>query len=204
MQRFDFVKALAGLVSEDDLFVTSMGGLWDDWLNLRPGNSYNTFSPAILGSHLSTALGLSIALPHRRVICLDTDGSILMNTGIMCTVGNERPGNLTEIVFDNEIYESIGGPPTHTARNTDLAKMANGAGIPYCATVSEVPDFEHEVKTMLDDEEVGFLVVKIEPGVHEWPQDQRKMTDGVEDKYRFLRHVEQLEGIRIHAGAPQA
>ncbi|HET8589258.1 MAG TPA: thiamine pyrophosphate-dependent enzyme, partial [Nakamurella sp.] len=129
---------MAELTSPDDLFVTSMGGLWDDWLNLRPGgpDHHNTFSPPILGSHASTAFGVAIALPHRRVICMDTDGSILMNIGILCTLGNERPKNLTIIVFDNQIYESIGGPPTHTARNTDLAKIAEGAGCLNCTTVS--------------------------------------------------------------------
>lgn len=206
MQRFEVVEVLAGLVDQDDLFVSSMGGLWDDWWNLRPGGheNYNTFSPPILGSHLSTAFGLAIALPHRRVICLDTDGSVLMNTGILCTVGNERPPNLTEIIFDNEIYESIGSPPTHTSKNTDLALMAQGAGIPNAVTVTTLTDFEREAKTLLQDDAVGLLVAKIEGGVHEWPEEQRKYTDGVEDKYRFLRHVEQLEGIRIHAGAPQA
>jgi sulfopyruvate decarboxylase subunit beta len=192
------------MVTEEDLFVTSMGGLWDDWLNLRPGQVDNTFSPPILGSHSSTALGLAIALPHRRIVALDTDGSILMNTGIMCTIGNERPENLTVIIFDNEIYESIGSPPTHTSKNTDLAKMAEGAGCLNCVTVDDVDGFSKEADRLLNDNEMGFMVAKIGAGVHEWPADKRRRTDGVEDKYRFIRYVERLEGIVIHGGAPQA
>ena len=53
------------------------------------------------------------------------------------------------------------------------------------------------------DRELGYLVAKIEPGVHPWADDERKPTDGVEDKYRFIRYVEQLEGKVIHGGAPQ-
>jgi thiamine pyrophosphate-dependent acetolactate synthase large subunit-like protein len=206
MRRFDAVQALAELTSPDDLFVTSMGGLWDDWLNLRPGgpDHHNTFSPPILGSHASTAFGVAIALPHRRVICMDTDGSILMNIGILCTLGNERPKNLTIIVFDNQIYESIGGPPTHTARNTDLAKIAEGAGCLNCTTVSETSDLRDKAKAYLNDDEMGFIVAKIEPGVHEWPADKRRRSDGVEDKYQFIRYIERSEGISVHAGAPQA
>jgi thiamine pyrophosphate-dependent acetolactate synthase large subunit-like protein len=192
------------MVTEEDLFVTSMGGLWDDWLNLRPGQVDNTFSPPILGSHSSTALGLAIALPHRRIVALDTDGSILMNTGIMCTIGNERPENLTVIIFDNEIYESIGSPPTHTSKNTDLAKMAEGAGCLNCVTVDDVDAFTKEADRLLNDNEMGFMVAKIGGGVHEWPAEKRRQTDGVEDKYRFIRYVEKLEGIVIHGGAPQA
>jgi sulfopyruvate decarboxylase subunit beta len=206
MFRYEAVAAIAPLVTEDDLFVTSMGGLWDDWINLRPGgpDHHNTFMPPILGSHTSTALGIAIALPHRRVVCLDTDGSILMNTGILCTLGNERPENLTVVIFDNEIYESIGAPPTHTAKNTNLAAMAEGAGCINCATVKDTDDLSATFEKALNDDELGFIVAKIGPGVHEWPETQRRLSDGVENKYQFIRHVERLEGISIHKGAPQA
>jgi len=44
-------------------------------------------------------------LPHRQIIAIETDGSILMNVGILCTMGAERPANLTIVVLDNELYE---------------------------------------------------------------------------------------------------
>ena len=57
--------------------------------------------------------------------------------------------------------------------------------------------------TLIEDREMGYIVAKIEPGKHPWAWKDRKPTDGVEDKYRFMRHVEKLEGIVIHPGAPQ-
>jgi len=46
--------------------------------------------------------------------------------------------------------------------------------------------------------QVGLLVAKIEPGVFkEIPPDCYKESDGIEDKYRFMRHIEQLEKIII-------
>lgn len=203
MQRIDVVRALAPLCAPEDLFVSSIGGLWDDWWNHRPGGADNTISPGILGSVSSTALGLAVALPHRRVVALETDGSMLMNTGIMCTLGNERPPNLTVIVFDNGIYENIGGPPTHTAKNTDLAKMAAGAGCINALSLNDLESFTGHARRLLTDDEFGFLVAKIQPGKHPWPWEKRKPTDGIEDKYRFMRHIEKLEGIVIHPGAPQ-
>jgi sulfopyruvate decarboxylase subunit beta len=205
MQRIDAVKTLAELVTPEDLFISSIGGLWDDWWNHRPGGigTGNTFSPGILGSVSTTALGLAIALPHRRVVSLETDGSMLLNTGQMCTLGAERQPNLTVIVFDNGIYENIGGPPTHTARNTDLAKMADGAGCINCVTVHDVDSFRAEAERQLNDGESGFIVAKIEPGRHPWEWEDRKPTDGVEDKYAFMRYVERLEGFVVHPGAVQ-
>lgn len=201
MKRIDVVRALAELVTPEDLFISSIGGLWDDWWNLRPGRVDNTFSPGILGSVSSTALGLAIALPHRRVVALETDGSMLLNTGIMCTLGAERQPNLTVIVFDNGIYENIGGPPTHTSRHTDLAAMAAGAGCPLTDTVRDVESFTERAGTYLHDGEFGYLVAKIEPGRHPWAPEERRPTDGIEDKYRFVRYIEHLERTKIHRGA---
>lgn len=203
MQRSEVLQELAALVTEEDVFVCSIGGLVDDWWNLRPGRADNTFSHVALGSHSSTGFGLAVALPHRRVIVLDTDGSVLMNTGILCTLGNERPANLTVIVFDNEMYESAGGQPTLTSGRTDLARMAEGAGCINCSTVSSTDAFRKEAESFLEDDEMGFLVAKIAPGGPPWRREERYPLDGVEDKYRFIRHIERMESISIHPGPPQ-
>lgn len=204
MQRIDVVRSLSELVNEGDLFVCAPTvGLWDDWWNYRPGGADGTFSPAALGSISPAALGLAIALPHRRVTVLETDGSLLLNTGVMCTLGNERPPNLTVVVLDNGLYEDIGGMPTHTAKHTDLARMAEGAGCINCVTVRDLPGFAEEARRLLTDGQLGFLVAKIQPGSYAWPPERRKPTDGIEDKYRFMRYIERLEGVTIHAGAPR-
>ena len=65
-------------------------------------------------------LGLALALPHRGVIALDGDGSILLNLGTLSTVGNYAPPNLMSIIFDNESYASTGGLPTATAGNVNV------------------------------------------------------------------------------------
>lgn len=200
MKRIDAEKAIAPFFTEADLCVSSISGLWNDWWNLRPPIG-NTFCPVILGSITTTALGLALALPHRRILALETDGSVLMNTGALCTTGSERPPNLTVVVMDNGIYEIIGGPPTLTSKHTDLAKMAEGAGCLNTVTVRDVDELKRQFERMWTDDEMGYIVAKIEPGLQPWPEDKRKATDGVEDKYRFIRYVEKLENIVIHPGS---
>jgi len=119
MQRIDAIKVIAPFFTPEDLCVSSLGGLHQDWWNLAPPIG-NTFNPIILGSITTTALGLALALPHRKILALETDGSVLMNTGSMCTLGSQRPGNLTVVVFDNGIYEIIGGAPSLSSDNTDM------------------------------------------------------------------------------------
>jgi sulfopyruvate decarboxylase subunit beta len=202
MQRIEVIKAMAAVVTADDLLTTSIGQTWDDWWNHKPAD--NTFFTGILGSVTTTALGLAVSLPHRRIIAIESDGSVLLNTGVMCTLGKERPENLTVVVMDNGIYENIGGPPTHTSANTDLAKMAEGAGCINCVTARDAAEFDRRFRRMIDDNQMGYLVAKIEPGVrYKWEWEDRKPTDGIEDKYRFLRYVEKLENVVIHPGAVQ-
>jgi thiamine pyrophosphate-dependent acetolactate synthase large subunit-like protein len=81
MQRIDAIRRIAAVTNAEDLFVTSIGGTVDDFWNHRHGD--NVFFTTVLGSVSSTALGLALALPHRRVIAVESDGSVLMNTGAM-------------------------------------------------------------------------------------------------------------------------
>ena len=200
MERIEVIKSIAPCVTPEDLVTTSIGATWDDWWNYKPAN--NTFFTGTLGSVTTTALGMAVALPHRRILALESDGSVLMNTGAMCTLGNERPSNLTVVVMDNGIYENIGGPPTHTSRNTDLAKMAEGAGCLNPATAKTIEEFNERFLASWEGKEMAYIVAKIEPfKKHPWDWEARKPTDGIEDKYNFLRYVEKLEGVVIHPGA---
>jgi sulfopyruvate decarboxylase subunit beta len=210
MDRVDVLRVLANLLDERDLLVTIPSAR----RHLREINrsarespdgtepAHNMFAPVILGSVSSTALGLALALPHRRIVSLDTDGSLLMNSGILATMGNERAPNLTVVVLDNEVYESIGPHRSHTAGQTDLARMAEGAGCINCCTVHDPDSVAERVGKALVDGEFGFVVTKIRPGglPAEWREPRLSGdTDGIEDKYRFIRYVESLEeGIAVH------
>lgn len=194
MKRFDCLKILASHLI-DELAVVALGGVIDEWHSCRPDNK-NLYLKA-MGAVTPVAFGLSGALLHRKVISIDTDGSMLLNMGILATLGNERPKNLIVLILDNECYEVIGLAPTHTAKNVDLAKMAHGAGIPNVATVRTLTDFEEKLKKALNSNELNFIVLKLEPGSEVFPEEKRKRTNGEEDKYNFVRHIEDLENVTI-------
>ena len=69
----------------------------------------------------------------------------------------------------------------------------------FAPLVSDANAFGRAAEKVLTDSEFGFIVAKTErKAAHTWPPEKQKHTDGVEEKYRFLRYVERLEGIRIH------
>jgi thiamine pyrophosphate-dependent acetolactate synthase large subunit-like protein len=190
------MTALNGLLAGDELVIVSLGSSVDEWYNAAPRMRAASLFQQQLGCVTAEALGLAIGLPHRRVISLDTDGGLLFNLGILATVGNEQPPNLLTVVWDNECYQSIGGPPTHTASGrVDLAAIARGAGVDDASTARTLEEFTAQAKAGLSASRPCVIVAKVDPSV---PQDiRRKHSDGREDKYIFVRHVEETEGIVI-------
>jgi thiamine pyrophosphate-dependent acetolactate synthase large subunit-like protein len=141
------------------------------------------------------AFGLAVGLTHRRIVSLDTDGGMMFNLGILATIANEQPGNLFVVVWDNECYQSIGGPPTHTSGRADIAAIARGAGIEDAHTVMTLDDFDRHCEAGLQAKTPYVVVAKIDRSVRR--DIKRKHSDGREDKYIFVRHVEATENIVI-------
>jgi len=195
MTRLDCMKVLADKLS-DELVIVSLGASVDEWYNAAPHMREASLFQQQLGCVTPQAFGLATGLPHRRIISLDTDGGMLFNLGILATLANERPRNLFTVVWDNECYQSIGGPPTHTSKGiVSIAAIARGAGIEHSYTATTLEEFEQHCAAGLTADEPYVLVAKVasvvEPGI------KRKHSDGREDKYIFVRHVEATEQITI-------
>jgi thiamine pyrophosphate-dependent acetolactate synthase large subunit-like protein len=194
MNRFDCMKILAAKL-KDELVVLSLGASVDEWYNAAPHMRAASLFQQQLGCVTPQAFGLAAGLPHRRIVSLDTDGGMMFNLGILATLGNEQPSNLLVIVWDNECYESIGGPPTHTAGRADIAAIARGAGIANAHTARSLDEFEVLCARGLSADLPYVVVAKVDRSVRR--DIRRKNSDGREDKYIFVRHVEETEGVVI-------
>lgn len=191
MKRFDCLSAIAPYFQQE-LVVTNLGGVRHEWHALRPhpGN-YHLHN---LGLASSVGLGLALALPHRKVVVFDGDGSLLLNLGSLATIANLHPHNLIHIVFDNGCYESSRGAPTATAGVTDLAAIAKGAGIANAVAVNSVKDFEKKFLQALKRRDLCFIVAKIKPGLG---NVSPAAFDPQENKYSFVRYIEKSENVSI-------
>lgn len=90
--------------------------------------------------------------------------------------------------------------PANLPNLRNLERLAQGAGIPVTATVRDPDAVTAQASAMLGDGKPGFLCVKVEPGLfRDFPPERVKMTDGIEDKYAFIRHVERQEKIVIRS-----
>jgi thiamine pyrophosphate-dependent acetolactate synthase large subunit-like protein len=152
-----------------------------------------------MGMVTPVSFGLARALPHRRVIALDTDGSQLLSPSILPVVGAYKPNNLCVIVFDNEqLYGTRGGPASQTARGTELAVLARGCGFPASSTVRTSDGFADEFSKFISAGGPAEIVCKVDP-VYE--RGEGPNFNGQENKFRLVRLIEQTEDIKILQGS---
>ena len=191
MKRYDCLKVLTAEV-KDALVVSSAGAMTLEWNSLHPSDG--NFRVRTLGLCSSIALGMALGLPHRKVVALDGDGSLLMNLCALPTIARMRPPNLVHIVFDNEVYEASGSKQTATGTGTDLVGIARAAGIKNSQWANTVDEFNEITAAGLRGSELCFIGAKVSTErtpVPPFPIDE------VENKYRFMRHIEKSEGIEI-------
>lgn len=205
LDRFEWLGKLARRLPDDCLVMsTYIGAVSFEWAH-HTEEHHRTAHLGQMGDVIGMAVGLALALPHRRIVALDGDGSVLMELGQLVAMGEHRPDNLTVFVVDNGVYESIGWSgrgrrPTATAGRVDLAAVAAGCGVPHTADVADDSQLDAEIDRAFSRQVCSFINVRTEPGrSHVRP----RRTDGTEDKYRFVRYVERLENIWITGVPPQ-
>ncbi len=188
---YEYLQLLASKVT-DELVITWGPRASDEWYELK--HSEGTMYDVWMSGATPFALGVALVLPHRRVICIDGDGSMLMDLPILPVIAHQNPSNLIVIVIDNEAYEAAGKIPTFTAGTADLVKIAQGAGIKNARLVRQLTEFEEAIDDAFQASGASFITVKVQLTT-KWPTP--RALDGTENKYRFIRHIEKIENIKI-------
>jgi len=159
MPREQCFRALARHVTGEIVVATYSSAV--DWLELGE-RTLNYFSVGAMGLDSSHALGLALGRPDRRVICLQGDGSLLMNLGSLVTIAAAAPKNLVHVVVQNGTYEANGSHPLPNP-DFDFCAVARAAGYPQVFDFSELANFEQQVAHVLKQEGPVFAALRVEP-----------------------------------------
>lgn len=197
--RYALLKELSAMVADDVLVLTSIGnnsGFWGQFKD-REANLFHL----TMGMCASTALGLSLALPNRKIIAVDSDGNLTLNLGVLGTIANEAPKNLTMILMDNQNYLGSNkrepGMPTATAGRMNLEAVAKGCGIESACTVEDVAAFRGKIDAALASAGPHFIRARIEPLDSDAPKKSKRVPDPRENKYQFAGYIQRTEGVEI-------
>ena len=124
----------------DSLIITGLGSTCYDAGTADHPNTFYLWGG--MGAAAMMGLGLALAQPTRRTVVITGDGEMLMGMGSLATVGLQKPGNLTIVVLDNEVYGETGGQASHTASTVDLVGVAQACGISDSRAISTMAEVE--------------------------------------------------------------
>ena len=121
-----------------------VGGLGASTYDIAAAGDHdrNFYLWGAMGGAVMIGLGVALAQPKLPVVVITGDGEMLMGMGSLATVGLQKPGNLTIIVLDNEVYGETGGQASHTAGNVDLIGVARACGISDARSISTMAEVE--------------------------------------------------------------
>ena len=197
MKRLDAIKIFAQH-RKDEICICGVGVNGRELYSVghHPLNLYNVNMPY----PLALAFGLALAIPQRRTILLDGDGSLLSGCSTLSVIGNVRPKNLLIIVWDNESFATPYGLPTPTAGFTDLEMVAKGMGIPTVRTVRSLDEFESSLQKMLGAWEIAIIVAKVDKSI---PKDLAAYPFGLTENGISFRRALVEQGLvdPFHSGA---
>ena len=114
-----------------------------------------------MGCASSFGLGLSLALPERRVLVADGDGAALMRMGNFATVGAYGRQNFSHLLLDNGLHESTGGQST-VSRGLSFAGIARACAYREAEEGVARDDLQ---RFLANREGPALLHLKIKPGV---------------------------------------
>jgi sulfopyruvate decarboxylase subunit beta len=180
MRRDDCIRALARFRGDAIVVATYQAAF--DLMRIAP-HPLNYLSVGAMGQAPSHALGLALGLPHRRVIVLDGDGSLLMNLGSLVTIAGAAPANLLHFVCENGCYEANGAHPLPGEGRISFAGLAQAAGIADVFAFDALPLFDAALPDLLSRRGPVFATLQVVPGDPS-PQDY-DVIHGAETRRRF-------------------
>jgi thiamine pyrophosphate-dependent acetolactate synthase large subunit-like protein len=148
LERRSVVSAL--LAGRKEAIV--VGGLGASTYDIAAAGDHerNFYLWGAMGGAVMIGLGVALAQPKLPVVVITGDGEMLMGMGSLATVGLQKPGNLTIIVLDNEVYGETGGQASHTASTVELVGVAKACGIPDARTIATMADIEAFAASLQD------------------------------------------------------
>jgi len=130
----------------------AVGGLGASTYDIAAAGDHdrNFYLWGAMGGAVMIGLGIALAQPKLPVVVITGDGEMLMGMGSLATVGLQKPGNLTIVVLDNEVYGETGGQASHTAATVDLVAVARACGISDARAIATMAYIEAYAAGMQD------------------------------------------------------
>jgi phosphonopyruvate decarboxylase len=109
-----------------------------------------------MGYASSIAAGIALVNPQKKLICLDGDGSMLMQLGAVTNAS--MCNNIIHIVLNNGAHDSVGGAPTRAAE-LSLADIAKACGYKNVFKADSRMKVSQHLNSILNKPQSSFLEI---------------------------------------------
>lgn len=118
-----------------------------------------------MGHASSVALGIALARPDRRVVCLDGDSAAIMHMGAFTMAAKVDAPNFTHVVLNNGAHESVGGQPSagHLVDFTGVAEACGYRTVGRAVTTKE--ELAAAIDTLSDCRRASFIDCRVHKGL---------------------------------------
>ena len=181
LTKQEFLDPLAR-VRTDEVVIASMGVV-RPWGRLSDHDLDFASADSAMGHTADLALGVAMAQPSRRVICLNGDGSMLMSLGTLVTIVESGVDNLILFVLVNRTYEITGNQPVPGAMAVDFAAMARAAGFANVHHFDEARAYESALDGVLHGKLNGPTFVSVSVA----PESEGPISRSASEDTRYLQ-----------------
>lgn len=162
LTKLELLGPLARLRT-DEIVITSMSVV-RPWGRLSSSDFDFASADSAMGHTADLALGVAMAQPSRRVLCLNGDGSMLMSLGTLATIVESGARNLVLFVIVNRTYEITGNQSVPAGKALDFAAIARGAGFANVHHFDEALSYASALESIVRDQRgPTFVSVAVEP-----------------------------------------
>jgi len=162
MKGFEVITALKGLISDNDIIVSSNGNISREAFNLLP--KPQVYLRGSMGLPVPIGLGLALANPEKQVIVITGDGNFLMGLNSSITTAFYKPKNLKILILDNNKYFTTGGQQTVSSA-INYATFLDSLNIGYKKSKQASSDeIKEDLSEFLTSTSFGVLHLIIDEG----------------------------------------
>ncbi|NOR74345.1 MAG: phosphonopyruvate decarboxylase, partial [Draconibacterium sp.] len=105
MMREEAILQIVEKLAGNEMIVSTTGKTSRELFEIREslgqGHDSDFLTVGCMGHANQIAVGMALAKPKRKVICIDGDGALLMHMGSMAIIGAVSPKNFIHIVINN-------------------------------------------------------------------------------------------------------
>lgn len=190
MSREEALEIILGNLDDRAIIVSTTGKTSREIFEIREKrgqfHQQDFLTVGSMGHCSSIALGIALAKPERKVVCIDGDGALIMHMGSLSTVGKFQPKNFYHILMNNEVHESVGGQAT-SAKYINIPNLVKANGYKNVISSENKEELASQMKKFIDGVGPSFMDVIVRPGSR---NDLGRPTIGpIDNKNTFMNFI---------------